>query len=45
MSISAREVHVRFHPRVHLPIIIASGILDSSVKVLWWHNHSSCMSA
>jgi hypothetical protein len=25
---------VHFHRRAHLPIIIASGILDSSVKVL-----------
>jgi hypothetical protein len=45
VSISAREVHVHFHRRSHLPIIIASGILDSSVKVPWWHNHTLRMSA
>jgi hypothetical protein len=45
VSISAREVHVRFHRRAHLPIIIASGILDASVKVPWWHNHTLRMSA
>jgi hypothetical protein len=45
VSISAREVHVRFHRRAHLPIIIASGILDSPVKVPWWHNHTLRMSA
>ena len=45
VSISAREVHVHFHRRAHLPIIIASGILDSPVKVPWWHNHTLRMSA
>ena len=45
VSVSEREVHVHFHRRAHLPIIIASGILDSSVKVPWWHNHTLRMSA
>jgi len=45
VSISQREVHVHFHRRAHLPIIIASGILDSSPKVPWWHNHALRMSA
>ena len=45
VSISEREVHVRFHRRAHLPIIIASGILDAPVKVPWWHNHTLRMSA
>lgn len=45
VSISNREVHVRFHRRAHLPIIIASGVLDSPVKVPWWHNHTLRMSA
>ncbi|MEK7231028.1 MAG: hypothetical protein AAB115_03315 [Pseudomonadota bacterium] len=45
VSISAREVHVRFHRRAHLPIIIASGMLNSPVKVPWWHNHTLRMSA
>jgi len=45
VTVSAHEVHVHFHRRAHLPIIIASGILDSSVKVPWWHNHTLRMSA
>ena len=45
VSVAEREVHVHFHRRAHLPIIIASGILDSSVKVPWWHNYTLRMSA
>jgi len=45
ISVSEHEVHVHFHRRAHLPIIIASGILDSPVKVPWWHNHTLRMSA
>lgn len=45
VTVSEREVHVRFHRRAHLPIIIASGILSSSLKVPWWHNHTLRMSA
>jgi hypothetical protein len=45
VTISEREVHVRFPRRAHLPIIIASGILNSSVKVPWWDNHTLRMSA
>jgi hypothetical protein len=35
VSVSAREVRVHFHRRAHLPIIIASGLLNSSVSVPW----------
>ena len=45
VSISEHEVHVHFHRRAHLPIIIASGILDSPVTVPWWHNYTLRMSA
>jgi hypothetical protein len=45
VTISEGEVHVRFHRRAHLPIIIASGILDAPVTVPWWHNHTLRMSA
>ena len=45
VSISQREVHIRFHRRAHLPIIIASGLLDSSINVPWWHDHTLRMSA
>lgn len=40
VSISAGEVHVHFHRRVHLPIILSSGILNPPVKVPWWHDHT-----
>ena len=45
VRVSARAVHVHFHRRAHLPIIIASGVLDSPTKVPWWHNHTLRMSA
>jgi hypothetical protein len=45
ITLSEREVHVHFHRRAHLPIIIASNVLDSPVKVPWWHNHTLRMSA
>jgi hypothetical protein len=45
VTVSERVVHVHFHRRAHLPIIIASGLLNSSAKVPWWHNHTLRMSA
>ena len=45
VEISKGEVHVHFHRRAHLPIIIASKLLDAPVKVPWWHNHTLRMSA
>ena len=45
VEISKGEVHVRFHRRAHLPIIIASKLLDAPVKIPWWHNHALRMSA
>lgn len=45
VHIDEREVHVHFERRAHLPIVIASGILDKSVKVPWWGNHTLRMSA
>ena len=45
VSVSEREVHVHFHRRAHLPIIIASGLLDSSVSVPWWGNRTLRLSA
>ena len=30
------EVVVRFHRRAHLPIVLASGLLNSPVNVPWW---------
>ena len=45
VTISEHDVHVHFHRRAHLPIILASGILDTPVSVPWWHNHTLRMSA
>jgi hypothetical protein len=45
VSVSEREIHVRFHRRAHLPIIIASGLLDSSVSVPWWGDRTLRFSA
>jgi len=45
VAILDREVHVRFHRRAHLPIIIASGLLESPVKVPWWDNYALRISA
>jgi len=36
ITITEREIIVQFHRRAHLPIIIASGLLDKPVKVPWW---------
>jgi hypothetical protein len=45
VTITEREVHVHFHRRAHLPIIIASGILNSPIKVPWWDNRTLRMTA
>jgi hypothetical protein len=45
VNISEREVHVHFHRRAHLPIIIASGMLNTPVNVPWWGNYTLRMSA
>ncbi|HEX3523976.1 MAG TPA: hypothetical protein VHT52_18050 [Stellaceae bacterium] len=38
-------VHVHFHRRAHLPIIVASGLLDTPVPIPWWGNLPLTMSA
>ena len=45
VRVSEREVHVHFHRRSHLPIIIASGLLDMAPKVPWWNNHTLRLTA
>ena len=45
VCVSGREVEVRFHRRAHLPILLASGLLDSPVKVPWWNGWSLRMTA
>jgi len=44
VSVSGAEARMHFHRRAHLPINIASGMLDSPVKVSWWHNRTLRMS-
>jgi len=36
VTISDHEVKVRFHRRAHLPILLASGLIDKPVPVPWW---------
>ena len=36
VSVTPTEVTVNLHRRSHLPIIVASGLLDQSVAVPWW---------
>jgi hypothetical protein len=38
-------VHVHFHRRAHLPIIVASGLLNAPVPIPWWGNLPLHMSA
>lgn len=45
VDISATGVKVHFHRRAHLPIIIASGLLDSPVRIPWWNNLPLTMTA
>ncbi len=45
VTVSDREILVRFHRRAHLPIILASGLLNSPVKVPWWSGFSLRMTA
>lgn len=38
ITIAPPQVTIRFHRRAHLPIIIASGLLDQPITVPWWNN-------
>ena len=37
VDITEGEVQVRFHRRAHLPIVLASGLLDAPIRVPWWN--------
>jgi len=37
VTVGHSEVVVTFQPRAHLPIILASGLLDKPVSVPWWN--------
>ncbi len=45
VEITEQEVHVRFHRRAHLPIVIASGLLDQQIEVPWWNGARLRLSA
>lgn len=38
VKITEQQIEVNFHRRSHLPIILASGIMDQPVPVPWWDN-------
>ena len=40
VNITPSEIEVQFHRRAHLPIIMASGMLDKPIKVPWWNGTS-----
>lgn len=37
VAITECEVTVRFHRRAHLPIVLASGLVDKPLNVPWWN--------
>ncbi len=38
VDITNERVRVEFHRRAHLPIVVASGLLDKRVSVPWWND-------
>jgi hypothetical protein len=40
VAITDNEVRVRFHRRAHLPIVLASGLIDKPVNVPWWNGRA-----
>ena len=37
VAVKPDQVTVRFHRRAHLPVLMASGLLDRKVSVPWWN--------
>jgi hypothetical protein len=37
VDVTEKEVQVRFDRRAHLPIVLASGLLDTALEVPWWN--------
>ena len=35
--ITESKIRVPFHRRAHLPTVLASGLIDKTVVVPWWH--------
>ncbi len=40
VAITETEIRVRFHRRAHLPIVLASGLIDKPVTVPWWQGRA-----
>jgi hypothetical protein len=40
VTVEDKQIVVRFHRRAHLPIILASGLLDQTVTVPWWRGRT-----
>ena len=40
VAITERELTVRFHRRAHLPVVLASGLIDKPVAVPWWNGRT-----
>jgi hypothetical protein len=40
VAITDSEITLRFHRRAHLPIVLASGLVDKPVKVPWWNERA-----
>ena len=40
IAIGDHEITVRFHRRAHLPIVLASGLIDKPVAVPWWNGRT-----
>ena len=36
VTVTPEEIVVRFHRRAHLPIVVASGLLNTPVAIPWW---------
>jgi hypothetical protein len=45
VCVTDSEVRVHFHRRAHLPIVLASGLLNTPVSIPWWRDYSLHMSA
>ena len=37
VTIGKNEITVSFHRRAHLPILLASGLLNKAISVPWWN--------
>ncbi len=40
VTVTDKEVQVSFHRRAHLPIIVASGLMEQLIRVPWWNGLS-----